>query len=957
MPFINNKQEFQREIVYHLNNSKPFYYMMLKIFSAFTATVFYCCLFSQNQSCPNVDLSQGNFNNWTGYTGTYYAPGTNFGITQGRHTIVSTQATDPNTCNGLSVIPPGHNASVKLGNATSGAQAEELVYTINVTPQSNLFVYKYAVVLQNPGHTAPQQPKFETEILNAAGMPIGGGCGTYTVYGGQPGQNFQSCGMNTWLPWTTVGLDLTPYMGQTIQIKFTTWDCAQGGHYGYAYIAAQCLPLAIDVDFCGGTQPLTLTAPTGFQSYQWQPGNLSGQQVVIANPNINQVYTCTMTTYSNQGTCSVNLNVQASPTLVQSSFVYAASCQNTPIQFQSTSTLSCNSPSVTLQNTWNFGNGISLGGNANAPSALFPNPGNYNVTLISQSSNGCVDTSTQNVMVLPAPHLALQVDRNCIQQSTAFSLTSLSGVNNLSWDFGDGSNSINALNPIHTYVNPGLYTLTLVGQGNNGCYDTLVTPLNIYPLPNINAGADVDVCPGNSVMLQASGGSSYQWDAPYQQNQSFVPTQNNWISVLGTDSLNCVAFDSLHVGIYVIDSVQAQLLQPICSGDSAQLMATVGGNLFWEGNLLNGAFVSPNVGMSTFVVHGNDLNGCASTDTVTLEVYPLPNVNAGNDTVVCVGSQTILQAVGASNYQWSNQLPNGSSMNVLQNQNLLVTGIDFHGCSNVDSLYIGIDSIPTLDFSYGPASGCAPLAVSLNNQSTGNVFTNVLWNFSNGAFLVGDSIQTLFQEVGCFDVSMQVTTPLGCHYSTTQTNAICTFPVPVSNFNLPNQNLSTVYNGGTLENLSSGGSVYAWDFGDGSTVSNEENPYHAFPANEAADYEVMLITTNEYGCSDTSYQLITIHEELTYYVPNAFTPDGNQFNNVWKPVFSDGLDPQNYHVSIFNRWGEIVWESYNENVGWDGTYGTNGLQVQDGVYIYNICFGYKDSSKKENITGHIAMIR
>ncbi|NBY41065.1 MAG: hypothetical protein EBQ66_09300 [Flavobacteriia bacterium] len=270
--------------------------------------------------------------------------------------------------------PPGHNASVKLGNAISGAQAEELVYTINVTPQSNLFVYKYAVVLQNPGHTAPQQPKFETEILNAAGMPIGGGCGTYTVYGGQPGQNFQSCGMNTWLPWTTVGLDLTPYMGQTIQIKFTTWDCAQGGHYGYAYIAAQCLALAIDVDFCGGTQPLTLTAPTGFQSYQWQPGNLSGQQVVIANPNINQVYTCTMTTYSNQGTCSVNLNVQASPTLVQSSFVYAASCQNTPIQFQSTSTLSCNSPSVTLQNTWNFGNGISLGGNANAPppSSLTP---------------------------------------------------------------------------------------------------------------------------------------------------------------------------------------------------------------------------------------------------------------------------------------------------------------------------------------------------------------------------------------------------------------------------------------------------------------------------------------------------------------------------------------------------------------------------------------------------------
>jgi gliding motility-associated-like protein len=426
---------------------------------------------------------------------------------------------------------------------------------------------------------------------------------------------------------------------------------------------------------------------------------------------------------------------------------------------------------------------------------------------------------------------------------------------------------------------------------------------------------------------------------------------------MGTDSLQCIAYDSLHVGNYVIDSVQAQNLQPVCSGDSAQLMATVGGSLFWEGNLLNGDFVSPNVGMSTFVVHGTDLNGCASIDTVSLEVYPLPNVYAGNDTIVCVGSQTSLQAVGAINYQWSNLLPNGSSMNVLQNLNLTVTGVDFHGCSNFDSLHIGIDSIPSLNFAYGPASGCAPLAVSLNNQSSGNVFTNVLWNFSNGAFLIGDSIHTLFHEVGCFDVSMQVTTPLGCQYSTSQANAICTFPVPTSSFNIPNQNLTTVYNGVTLENMSSGGSVYTWDFGDGSPVNSQENPYHAFPVNESNSYEVMLVTTNEYGCTDTSYQIIEIHEELTYYVPNAFTPDGNQFNNVWKPVFTEGLDPQNYHVSIFNRWGEIVWESYNSNVGWDGTYGTNGLPVQDGVYIYNICFGYKDSAKKENITGHIAMIR
>jgi gliding motility-associated-like protein len=119
----------------------------------------------------------------------------------------------------------------------------------------------------------------------------------------------------------------------------------------------------------------------------------------------------------------------------------------------------------------------------------------------------------------------------------------------------------------------------------------------------------------------------------------------------------------------------------------------------------------------------------------------------------------------------------------------------------------------------------------------------------------------------------------------------------------------------------------------------------------------MLIAYNEFGCSDTSFQMIQISEELAFYVPNSFTPDGNQFNNIWKPVFTEGLDPQDYQATIVNRWGEIIWESYDSSVGWDGTYGMNGIEVQDDVYIYNITFGYKDSAKKERINGHIVLIK
>jgi gliding motility-associated-like protein len=119
----------------------------------------------------------------------------------------------------------------------------------------------------------------------------------------------------------------------------------------------------------------------------------------------------------------------------------------------------------------------------------------------------------------------------------------------------------------------------------------------------------------------------------------------------------------------------------------------------------------------------------------------------------------------------------------------------------------------------------------------------------------------------------------------------------------------------------------------------------------------MLIVTNAYGCSDTAYQEIIVTDELAYYIPNAFTPDGDQFNNVWRPVFSDVNDPQNYHALIYNRWGEIIWESFNPQVGWDGTYGQQGIPVQDDIYIYEVSFGYKENAKKEHVKGHIVVIR
>jgi len=91
-------------------------------------------------------------------------------------------------------------------------------------------------------------------------------------------------------------------------------------------------------------------------------------------------------------------------------------------------------------------------------------------------------------------------------------------------------------------------------------------------------------------------------------------------------------------------------------------------------------------------------------------------------------------------------------------------------------------------------------------------------------------------------------------------------------------------------------------------------------------------------------------------VPNVFTPDGDQFNETFQPVFTSGYDPYDYHLMIFNRWGELIFESYNADIGWDGTYGTGGL-VQDGVYVWKINFKESMTDKKHEVYGHVSVLK
>ena len=148
--------------------------------------------------------------------------------------------------------------------------------------------------------------------------------------------------------------------------------------------------------------------------------------------------------------------------------------------------------------------------------------------------------------------------------------------------------------------------------------------------------------------------------------------------------------------------------------------------------------------------------------------------------------------------------------------------------------------------------------------------------------------------------------------------------------------------------------TYFWNFGDGS-YSDEYGPDHIFEDGDIEQYGVTLIVTNELGCSDEASVTIELEKPIIYYVPNAFTPNGDDYNNTFQPVFTSGHDPYDFHMTIFNRWGEIVFESYNAQEGWDGSYGDQ--LVDDGVYVWAIEFGELNTDKMHKEQGHITVLR
>ena len=371
---------------------------------------------------------------------------------------------------------------------------------------------------------------------------------------------------------------------------------------------------------------------------------------------------------------------------------------------------------------------------------------------------------------------------------------------------------------------------------------------------------------------------------------------------------------------------------------------------------------STTAGTYTFIYVVTSSTSCLNdTSNFSIQVLDLPLVSAGLNVETCEGEGVILFGSGAEPngiYVWNNGVSNGQVfMQAIGTQTYSVTGTDIFGCTNNSSVDVTVHPNPDVLFEVSTQTGCDPLPVSLSNL-TPNTGQFCEWQFGDNTFSSEcDSVIHTYLQPGSYNVGLTVTSIYGCTGSSTIDDFIYVEIAPVASFDYTPTDIDVMNTEVHFDNNSSYATSYLWNFGDLSQDEAIENPSHFFPEIGESFYYVTLVASNDLGCADSTVRLVEIQDILLFYIPNTFTPDQNDYNNEFKPIFTSGFNAYEYHLLIFNRWGEIVFESFDSEMGWDGTY-LEGNVSPKAVYIWQV--EYKKSKKeasRESQRGYVTLLR
>lgn len=634
--------------------------MLFKKFCLLLILLLGCLIsvFSQTGSCPpNISFENGNFGNWQAATGKVNDVGINNIITMtgsgavtNRHTIYDRTAnpgTDPYG-KFARVSPDGGRYSVRLGNNGIGAQAERLSYTLKVPANQPDFTltYYYAVVFEDPKHDQHQQPRFTARVFDvAANQYIPCASFEYIATSNLPGFTKSTTGSSIYYKdWSPVTINLSEYSGKEIKLEFTSADCTETGHFGYAYVdvSDECLGAITGNTYCGNQSSITLKGPSGFQTYNWYDSNLktllgTGQSLDVSPvPPASTRYALQVIPYPGFGcldTVYTTIQQQAINFIVNNP---ASVCMGSNVNLTATAITAGSATGLTY----------SYWKDANASIALenpdkIGNAGQYYIKAL--NSSGCFSVKPVVVTVIPLPDFTITSPAPvCASETIDITdprlITSQSTLTYTYWM--DASATIPLPNP-KTISAAGIY---YIKGASASCFSIKPITVTFNPIVKLVTVNPPGVCMGSTVDLTASAvtsGSdtdlvfSYWKDsnASVKLENPDKVTSSGQYYIKAVSSKGCSTIKAVVVVIYPLPEFTVTSPAPVCAPltvdiTDARLVNGDAGLTFsyWMDVSATIPVSNPKAlsASGTFYIKGLSATNCVTIRPITVTVFKAP---------------------------------------------------------------------------------------------------------------------------------------------------------------------------------------------------------------------------------------------------------------------------------------------------------------------------------------------
>ena len=730
--------------------------------------------------------------------------------------------------------------------------------------------------------------------------------------------------------------------------------------------------LAVDTAVCSSkTVQIGMNSINGY-TYSWAPA-LGLSNAAISNPiftaqSVNGIPDTSLfiLTTDRMGCIhkdSINVIVSAAPHV---GFSTSNICDYDTAKFVNNSSIVYG----TITYHWEFGDDSTS--SLQNPIHFYDTASVYITRLVATSQFGCKDSLSKQIAVSPAPTALFSVSNVCEYDSAIFTSKStlVQGAITYNWDFDDNSTSI-LISPSHKYNQTKTYLPKLLVTSDSGCVDSFSLPIVIHSIPVSNFTFK-DTCLNftskfnNTSTISGGNISTWNWDfgnlktsndtnpshlytAPGQYIRELIVKSDSGCTDTNTKA---ITIHPIPIADFTADSVCKNNITTFTDKSSVTHGNTIK-QWIWRFNdntplsgLQNPTHLfadAKNHKVSLIVISDKGCVGISDT-SLRAVVHPLPVADFVVDSV-CENTPPTqfsdASTIASGKIQKWNWTFSGASTSIKQNPTVVFSS---HGTYNtklvVTSDFGCLDSIeknnhvfpvPSAQFIADKTAGCPPLCVQFTDQTTIDSGTIEKWLWS-----LGNNYSAQTQHPGyCFDEGMNHTIELitisnkGCKDTLKVKDMISLFPSPTAGFEIYPETLKVTDTKVSLTNISQGANKWFWTFGDGDS-SDVEHPQHLYPS-DTATYTITQIVENNFSCKDTTYRIIIVSPELLVYIPNAFTPNYDGKNDIFK-AFGVGFIPKS--IYIFDRWGDEIYENHNADSFWDGTI-INKLAKQD-VYYYLI---------------------